>query len=110
MSAPQTIIVTDAGFAPALDREIAAFDDSGLRAVKRDRHDAFGGSAVSLLGRLRQTFCTQPIDGRFEVAVVLGERLLAIHHANAGFFAQVLDQRSGDFRHVLLLRLLSSDT
>ena len=61
--------------------------------------EPFGRSAVCLLRGLREAFGAQPIDGGFEVAIVFLQGLLAIHHAYAGLFAQVLDQCSGDFRH-----------
>ncbi len=64
-----------------------------------DGDDAFGGGAVGLFRRLRQALGAQPIDGRFHIAVIGLQRLLAIHHADAGFFAQLFDERCGDFRH-----------
>ena len=39
-------------------------------------------------------------DGGIDVGVVLGERLLALHHAGAGALAQFLDQGSGDFHGI----------
>jgi hypothetical protein len=62
-------------------------------------HEAFGGDAVSLLGGLGQALGAQPVDGRVDVAVVFDQRLLAVHHADAGLFAQFFDQRSGDLSH-----------
>ena len=63
-----------------------AFVADGQRADQTFRRDAAG-----LFGGLRQALLAQPIDRSLHVTVVLGERLLAIHHANAGGFAQVLD-------------------
>jgi len=40
-----------------------------------------------------------PFGRGVDVAVVLGERLLALHHAGAGALAQFLDQGCGDFCH-----------
>ena len=56
----------------------------------READEAFGGDAGRFLGGLGQALGAQPIDGRFHVAVGGGKRCLAVHHAYAGFLAQVL--------------------
>jgi hypothetical protein len=43
----------------------------------------------------------QPIDRRFHLAIVLGQRLLAIHHAGASALAQFLHRSSGDLGHIV---------
>jgi hypothetical protein len=60
---------------------------------------ALGRDAAGLLGGLRQALLAQPVDRRLHVAVVLGQRLLAVHHADAGGLAQVLDHRRCDCCH-----------
>ena len=74
-------------------------DQHGLAAVLGDRDAAFGGDAAGLLVGLGQARLAQPLGGGVDVAVVLGERLLALHHAGAGALAQFLDQGCGDFCH-----------
>ena len=61
-------------------------DHRALAAVGGDADQALGGHAAGLLGGGRQALLTQPVDGLFEVAGGLGERLLTIHHAGAGLF------------------------
>src|SRR6202022_2664979 len=61
------------------------------QAPRRDTAGFFRG--------FRQALFAQPIDRRLHVAFVLGERLLAVHHADAGRFAQVLDHRRCDRCH-----------
>ena len=51
---------------------------------------ALSGDAAGLLGGLGQTLLAEPLDGLVHVAVVLGEGLLAVHHANVGHFTQFL--------------------
>ena len=60
---------------------------------------AFGRDAAGFLGGLRQALLAQPILRRLHVAVGLGERALAIHHAGAGQLAQFLDHLGGDICH-----------
>jgi hypothetical protein len=78
-------------------------DDGGALAralmTGGDGDQTFGGDAVSLLGGLGQALGAQPVDGGVDVAVGFLKRLLAVHHADAGFFAQFLDERSGDLSH-----------
>ena len=64
-----------------------------------DADKAFGRNPPALLGRLGEALLAQPIDRRLDVAVGLAQRILAIHHARAGLFAQILDQSGGNGRH-----------
>ena len=66
------------------------------------RDDAVGGLAVSALGLLRETRDAQELDGLVEVALGLGERLLALHHAGAGGVAELL-HISGSDSHISLV-------
>ncbi|MNI12468.1 hypothetical protein D3C73_656520 [compost metagenome] len=75
------------------------FDDNGLGAVRCNADQTFGSRAARLLVGLGDALGAQPVDCRFDVAVVLGQRLLAVHHACAGLFAQFLHQCSGDLSH-----------
>ena len=51
-------------------------------------HDAFGGDAAGLGGGGGQALLAQVVDGLLHVAAVLFQRLLAIHHAEAGLVAE----------------------
>ena len=51
---------------------------------------ALGGHLAGLLSLGSQALLTQPLDGLVEIALGLGERLLTVHHANAGHLAQLL--------------------
>ncbi len=77
------------------------FDHGALRARRGNADQTFGGDAAGLLRGLRQTLLTEPIHRRFDVAVVLGQRLLAVHHAGAGLLAKLLHQRSRNLGHAL---------
>ena len=57
-----------------------------------DGDHALGGDAVGLLGGLGEALGAQPVDGRFHVASGFLQRLLAVHHADAGLVAQFLHQ------------------
>jgi hypothetical protein len=54
--------------------------------------DAVGGGAAGLLGGLEAGALAQVLDGDVDVTVGLGERLLALQHAEPGTLAQFLDQ------------------
>ena len=64
-----------------------------------DADKSFSRHAPALLGRLGEALLAQPIDRRLDIAVGLAQRILAIHHARAGFFAQILHQSGGNGRH-----------
>ncbi len=63
-------------------------DDNRLAQAGIDTDQSLGGRAISLLVGLRNALLAQPVDSLFHVAVGLGQRLLAIHHACACLFAQ----------------------
>ena len=65
---------------------------------------ALGGDAAGFLGGLREALLAQPVDRGLHLAVGLGQRRLAIHHAGAGRLAQLLDHPRGDIRHEFFLR------
>src|SRR5262249_48210099 len=52
----------------------------------------------------------QPVDRRIDVAVGLGERLLAVHHARAGQLAELLHQCGRNRRHLSPLRVETPGT
>ena len=56
---------------------------------------ALSSDAVSLLGSLGQALLAEKLDCLVEVAVSLGQSLLAVHHAYAGHFAELLYVSSG---------------
>ena len=64
-----------------------------------DADEALGRHPAALLGGLGEALLAQPVDRRLDVAVGLAQRILAIHHARAGLFAQILDQSGGNGRH-----------
>ena len=68
------------------------FDDDSLVAGAGNADQAFGSGAAGLLVGLGDALGAQPVDRGFDVAVGLGQRLLAVHHACAGLFAQFLYQ------------------
>ena len=72
-----------------------------------DADKAFGRNPAALLGGFGEALLAQPIDRRLDVAVGLAQRILAIHHARAGLFAQIFDQSGGNGRHDVPLSLLS---
>ena len=49
-------------------------------------------NAPGALRSLRDTLLAQPNRCLFEVALALGERLLAVHYTGAGLFSQVFDE------------------
>ena len=74
-------------------------DDDALGAGDGDADQAFGGDAVGFLRGLGQALLAQPVDRGLDVALGFAERGLAIHHARAGLFAQVLDHLCSDLSH-----------
>ena len=84
-------------------KSVSAFTSTSAACRRRgDADQALGGGAAGLLGRGRKALLAQPVDGGFHVAVGLGQRLLAVHHARAGLVAQLFHQRSGDLGHVIV--------
>ena len=57
--------------------------------------------AVCLLGSLSQALLTEQLDSLVEVAVGLGQCLLAVHHAYAGHFAELLYVSSGKSHFII---------
>src|SRR3546814_1142964 len=54
------------------------------------------------LGLLRgggEALGAQPVDRRFDVAAIFGERLFTVHHACARAVAQFLDESGRNFSH-----------
>ena len=68
-------------------------DDGAHAAVGADPgvSHALGGYAAGLLLRGGEALLAQPLDGLVHVAVGGGKGLLAVHHADAGGLAEVLN-------------------
>lgn len=62
-------------------------------------HGAFVGGTAGLLGNSGKTAGAQNVDCLVHVAVSLDEGLLALHHAGAGHFTELLDHSSGNVSH-----------
>ena len=62
------------------------------------RSDAAPVSAV-IFGGGGKALGAQPVDRGFHIAVGLGQRLLAVHHAGAGALAKFLHGGGGDLSH-----------
>ena len=77
-------------------------DHRRLGAAHDDADQTFRGDAAGLLGGLRQALLAQPILRRFHVALGLGQRGLAVHHARASRLAQVLDHLGCNRSHWLI--------
>ena len=73
-------------------------EDDGVAAALADRgvDDTLGGDAAGLLLRGGQTLFTQEFDRLIKIAFGLSQRLLALHHADASHFAQMLYVFSGN--------------
>ena len=69
-------------------------DNGTLGAVDGECHQAFRGHAAGFLGSGCQALGAKPVNGGFHVAVGLGKRLFAVHHACARFFAKFLHKCS----------------
>ncbi len=76
--------------------------EHALSALDDKADEAFGGDAARFLGGLGEPFLPQPVDGGFEIALGFRERRLAVHHADAGLLAQLLDEARTDLGHGLL--------
>ena len=93
---------------------LVAGDEVGLRidlhhrarlVLGDDTDKTLGGNAACLVGSLRQALLAQPVDRLLDVALGLGERRLAIHHAGAGLVAQLLHEARGYGGHCSVLML-----
>ena len=82
----------EVGLAVDFDDHADTVDDRGVR-------HALGGDAGRLLGLGSQTLFTQINNGLLEIALVLDERLLAVHQAAAGGLAKLVNGRSGNSSH-----------
>ena len=71
------------------------------RALDRDANQTLGRRSARLLLSGGQAFGAQQINRRLKVAVRLGQRLLAIHHAGPGPLTQLLDRARGYLCHVV---------
>jgi hypothetical protein len=60
---------------------------------------AFGGDAARGLARLGAALDAQQLFRLLQVALALGERLLAFHHAEARQLSQLLDQPRTNLCH-----------
>jgi len=78
-------------------------DDGAARALHGDADEALGCRAARLLGGGGETLGAQPVDRGFHLAVGLGERLLAVHHAGARALAQFLHSSGRDLSHFIFL-------
>ena len=82
-------------------------DEVGL-AVELDQRAAFGrdqslgGGPLGALADILGALDPQRLDGLVEVAVALGQRVLAVQHPGAGQLAKSLDVGSGVVRHISL--------
>ena len=77
-------------------------------AAHRHTDKSFRGDTSGFLCRLGNPFFAQPIDGGFEFAAGFGQCGLAIHHACAGLFAQVLYHSGRDIRHDKIIPLFAT--
>src|SRR5271169_99264 len=85
-------------------------------AVQLDQHaflgtaelrgdQAVGRGAGGPLARILDALDAEQLDRVLEVAIGLGERVLAVHHASAGLVPESLDVSGSEVRHVLVSRL-----
>ena len=74
-------------------------DQRRLFGVGGKTDQTFHGDAAGLLGGLGETLGPEPIDRGLDVALGLGKRRLAIHHARARLIAQVLHHGCRNCRH-----------
>src|SRR6185369_11836681 len=72
-------------------------------AVFESGDEAVGRNPAGFLGSAREAFFTKHGDCPLHVALGLGKSLLAVHHACAGAFAQVLDELGVDVHSVGLV-------
>ena len=56
-------------------------------------------SRAAFLAAVAMPRLAQDVDGGVEVALGFDQRLLAVHHAGVGHFAQFGDQGGSDFSH-----------
>ena len=78
-------------------------DDGTARALDGGADQTLGSRAAGFLGGSRKALGAQPVDGCLHLAIGLGKRFLAVHHAGAGALAQFLDGRGRDLSHFRFL-------
>ena len=66
------------------------------------RHQAFGSGPLGTLADVLGALDPQRLDGFVEIAVGLGQRVLAGHHPGAGEIPEPLDVGGGVVRHISL--------
>ena len=74
-------------------------DDDAFAGADGNADQAFGGDAPGLFCRFGQALFAQPIDRGLEIAVVLAERRLAVHHAGSGLIAELFHHACADVCH-----------
>src|ERR1700722_19812192 len=89
----------EVGLAVQLDQ------DARLGAVQLRSDQAVGRGAGGPLARVLDALDPEQLDRVAEVAIGLGERVLAVHHAGAGLIPEPLDVSGSEVRHVLVSRL-----
>ena len=82
------VLADEVGLGVDLDHDAHAVDDGSVSHT-------LGSDAAGLLRGSGETLFAQVLDRLVDVAVALGQSLLAVHHAHAGHFAQVLNISSG---------------
>ena len=76
-------------------------EDSKEQLTYGSLDQTLSSDAVCLLGSLSQALLTEQLDSLVEVAVGLGQCLLAVHHAYAGHFAELLYVSSGKSHFII---------
>jgi len=80
--------------------------DPGAGAVERGRDQAVGRRPGGPLGHVLDALEPQQLDRLVELAIRVGQRVLAIHHPCAGSVAKPLHIRAGEVPHVLISHCL----
>src|SRR3546814_18996420 len=73
------------------------FDHRAAVAVGGDADETLGGDAAGLLRGGGEALGAQPVDRRFDVAAIFGERLFTVHHTCARAVAQSLSESDSHF-------------
>ena len=77
-----------------------------LFVIYHGAYHTLGSYAAGLLSSSSQALLTQELDRLFYIAVRSSQRFFAVHHATAGFFAQILNILSSKCHFCFLLYLL----
>jgi hypothetical protein len=91
---PNGKLILVAGITPTPAGEGKTTTSVGLGDARGEQ--TLGGGTAGLLGGLQGTVPAHLVDGLVDVAVGLGERLLAVHHAGVGLVAEFFDLGCGD--------------